>query len=178
MVVYRNLPTFTFGSDPIPNTVVGGLAVGIVQNAIANSIYSATVLHFQASHVDSANFNERGRPDWLGVDTGEQGTGVTYTPNPNNPLKGIFCPAPKRPIQGPEGIYYQADMELYLANYPGDVFRLFDNRPKLQDRFDIHNQRYYATSPAMPCALGDNLAAWKIALIIERSPVGEDRAWG
>ena len=160
----------------LPNTVQGGYFTGLVQNAIANGIHGTTVEHYQAQWVEES-FSERGTPDYLAGEAGEQGTGIRYTANPQNPLKGAFCPTQKRPVQGPEGQYYQADMELYLAKFPGDVYRLDDKKPKLQDRFVIQGQRYYAIAPAMPCTLGDSAAAWKILLTIERSPVGNDTPW-
>lgn len=157
--------------SPAPNTQLGGYAIAMLQNVIANPSFGTTVAHFQATHA-TGTFDDRGRPDYLSkTDIGVNQTGVNYAPNPANPIRGVFCQAKRQPRQQPGGIYYDAQFELYVAENLGEVYRLFDDRPKLQDRFDIHGQSYYAIAPAMPCAVGDTVAAWQIQLNIQRYPV-------
>lgn len=156
----------------LQNTPIGGYALQMLQNVINNPNFGSTILHYQAVHADSASFDKRGRPDYLAkTDPGIHATGVEYVANPDNPLRGIFCQAPRQPYQDVGGIYYTAQFELYLATNPGEIYKLDDNLPKRQDRFDVMGQSYYAIAPAMPCALGDTIGAWRIQLNVERFPV-------
>jgi hypothetical protein len=117
------------------------------------------------------NFTPYGQPDYLAADPGIHATGVKYMPSEKNPLRGVYCRAPIRPLQDKGGIYYQAQMELYLPDNPGEIYVLDDKYPKRQDAFEIAGQRYYAIAPATPCMSGEVIAAWKIELNLERYPV-------
>lgn len=128
--------------------------------------------HYQAQTADGADFNRKGQPDWLASDPGVNATGVNFVANPGNPLRGVFCQAPRRPLQDKGGIYYTAQFELYLPVDLGEVFELSGDRPKRQDRFVIGGKTYYAIAPSMPCQAGDTVALFKIELNIERYPVG------
>ena len=157
--------------QPINNTALGGLAIQAVQRVLRTTSYSATVLHFQAVHTGESNYDDRGRPDYLAPNPGLYASGVEYVPNPNNPLKGMFCPSPRRPTQEVSGIYYAAQCDLYLPENIGEVFQVGEKYPKRQDRYEILGQVYYAIAPAFPCSLGDSIACWKIELNRERYPV-------
>lgn len=156
---------------PFPNTNLGTLAIAAIQGAIANTIYGTTVYHYQAQHAGAENYDSAGRPDYLAADSGVYGSGIVFVPNPQNPLKGIFCQAPRQPYQDVGGIYYTAQMELYLPVDLGPVFQLDGKYPKRQDRFEIHGRTYYAIAPSMPCMVGDTTGIWKIQLNLERYPV-------
>lgn len=157
--------------SPFPNTPLGGLAIQAIQRMLQSTVYSATVMHYQAQLLDSGSYSDRGKPSYLAEDPGVFGSGVQYVPNPDNPLRGVFCPVKRTPYQDVGGIYYQAQAELYLATNPGEIYKLDDKYPKRQDRFDVLGQTYYAVGPAFPCSLGDAIAAWKIELNLERYPV-------
>lgn len=143
----------------------------MLSRVLVNSSFGTTVDHYQAQHVEPDAFDDQGRPDYLSSNSGFQDSGVEYIPNPENPLRGMFCPAPRRPVQEAAGVFYQAQMELYLTENLGDIFVLDDRYPKRQDAFEIAGRRYYAVCPATPCTLGDTTACWKIELSLERYPV-------
>jgi hypothetical protein len=152
-------------------TVGQGLAIAGIANMLKRSLNATSILHFQSEWAPPANFDERGNPDYLAADSGVFDSGIRYRPNPQNPLKGIFCPAKRNPFQAVSGIYYQADVEIYVLEDLGSVFVLDGKYPKRQDAFEALGRRYYATAPAFPCAQGDLIVAWKISAALERYPV-------
>ena len=154
------------------NTQLGAYALQALQAVINNPNFGTTVYHYQAQHADPKAFDKRGRPDYLSkTDPGDYATGIEFVENPNNPLRGVFCQAPRQPYQDTGGIYYTAQFELYLAQDPGEIFSLDDKYPKRQDKFIVQGNTYYAIAPAMPCALGATVGAWRIQLNVERYPV-------
>lgn len=170
-----DLNQLTNGADNplgITTGVESGLAAQIVQQVLMSPSAGVPVIHWIAEHVNVASFNGRGQPDYLAPDAGLYQTGIRYTADPRNPLRGVLCRAPKVPNQDKGGIFYQAQMDLYLPVDPGAIFVLHEKLPKRQDRFDISGLILYATGPAMPCQQGEQIAAWKISLSLERYPVG------
>lgn len=156
---------------PIGNSQIGSLAIQAIRSALVNNpLYGTPIYHHQAQ-IASADFNKQGQPDYLSANPGVHGSGINYVPNPANPLRGIFCPSPRKPYQDKGGIYYQAQMEIYLLDNIGEIFVLENDRPKRQDKFVINNQTYYCIAPAFPCQMGEAIAAWKIELNLERYPV-------
>lgn len=155
----------------IPNSAAGFLAIQALKRAVQSPLYGTPFEHYQAQLAAPENFNDRGLPDYLAADPGVYSTGVNYTPNPKNPQRGIFCRAPFRPQQDVGGIYYVAQMSLYVFDDPGEVYKLDGTYPKRQDMFIINGQKYYATAPATPCQTGETIAAWQIDLNLERFPV-------
>lgn len=149
------------------------LIVGTIKAQLSNPLLSVPVQHFVANHAGSENF-ERGYPDYLGPAPGQQETGVVYEEAPNSPLRGVFCKAKISLVQVLAGNRYQAENRLYLAEYPGDVVKLDDNLPKLQDKFVIMGGVHYAVGPATPCHAGEIIAMWQVDLISQRIPVEED----
>ncbi len=128
------------------------------------------VLHFRAQH--ATGYDCQGQVDYLSADPGEYGTGINWTANTANPLKGVFCRPQRRLCQGKDGVYFETTAELFVATDLGSIVQLFDgNKPKLYDRFEVLGQRYYATGRAHPCANGNSVGLWKIPLILERFPV-------
>jgi hypothetical protein len=165
-------------NPPVPslgfeNSLVGQFAAQAIANMMMNPLMGATVYHYRAIAAP-AEFNTLGQPDYLSAEPGLYDSGVTYEPVPENPLKGVFCRQRSNPFQDKGGIYYQSEATLYLANDPGEVFVLSDNRPKRQDRFEVSGGVYYATGPVFPCQVGDTVAAWQIYLSRERFPVRTD----
>lgn len=162
-------------SSPVPRpdtrSPVGAFAAQAIRNILSNPLFGTTVYHYRAELAPQANFNDRGQPDYLGASPGHFASGVVYTPNPNNPLKGAFCQIPRKPVQEVSGIYYQATHELIVLEDLGLVYELDGQYPKRQDAFDIAGYRWYATGPATPCQQGDVLVGWKIELNLERYPV-------
>jgi hypothetical protein len=143
--------------------------------AIASSpMVGTTVYHWKAVEAKQATYNEAGQPDYLAPTSGLFDSGIDYRPNPNNPLKGIFCRPKQTPFQDKGGIYYQGEASLYLVQDPGEVFVVVNDRPKRQDRFQIAGGIYYATAPVMPCQMGDTVAAFQVFLSRERFGVKED----
>lgn len=146
-----------------------------LQQAIANVFrlpyFGVPVCHFKASLVEDAAFDKYGKPDYLAADAGEFDSGVQYEPNPDNPLRGVYCKPSIRPNMDKGGIIYQAELDLYLPVDVGDVFVLEGDRPKRQDKFEIQGARYYATAPALPCQIGEVVSVWKIPISRERFPV-------
>ncbi|HEY9752454.1 MAG TPA: hypothetical protein V6C46_05860 [Coleofasciculaceae cyanobacterium] len=161
--------TFT-PPNPIANTQMGNLAIAAIQNIIGGQ-FGTDVYHFQAQLAPTATFDDRDRPDYLAAEPGFNSTGIIFVANPKNPIKGIFCQAPQRPIQENAGIYFQADMELYLPEDIGPTFVVDTNGPKRQDKFVIFGTDYYSANPATPCILGMTTACWKISLTLQRYPV-------
>lgn len=155
-------------------TVQAGWLQQVVGNVLQNPLLGTTILHFQAFLAGPENFNEQGKPDYLAPGAGLYGSGVRYTPNPKNPLRGVFCRKPLRPFQENAGIHYQAECEIYLPEDPGEVFILDDKYPKRQDRFEVAGGVYYATAPVFPCQIGDTVAAWQVSLSRERFPSRTD----
>lgn len=153
---------FTFNS-PAP-LVASGLAamIGLAPNTV-------DILHFRAEH--SKGYDCQGQADYLSADPGEFGSGINWVANTANPIKGTFCRPKRRLCQGKDGIYFETTAEFFTATDLGAIVQLFDDKPKLYDRFEILGQRYYATGPAHPCSNGNNVGLWSIPLILERFPV-------
>ena len=169
------VPNFAAGAAlGFTNSPQGDYLQSVVQRLMQLPYAGTVVQHYQAQLVEDGNFNKLGQPDWLGDAPGQDATGIQFVPNPANPLRGIFCRAPYRPYQDKGGIYYQAEMDLYLAQDIGEVFVLEENRPKRQDKFVISGGTYYATAPVMPCQAGETVAAFKISLSRERYPARTD----
>ena len=157
---------------PIPSQA--DLIVETIKAQLSNPLLSVPVQHFVAKHAGPENF-ERGYPDYLGPAPGQQETGVIYEEAAHSsPLRGIFCKAKISLVQALAGNRYQAENRLYLAEYPGNVVRLDDNLPKLQDKFVIMGGVHYAVGPAIPCHSGEIVALWQIDLMSQRIPVEED----
>lgn len=169
------IPKFLDGAAlGFSNSIQGSYLQSMIQQVLRSPYAGTVVEHYQAQVVGDQNFDKYGRADWLGESPGQDATGIRFVPNPNNPLRGIFCRAPYRPYQDKGGIYYQAEMELYLPEDIGEVFVLGENRPKRQDKFLISGGTYYATAPVMPCQAGETVAAFKISLSRERYPARTD----
>jgi hypothetical protein len=156
------------------NPAQGGYLQEVIARVLQSPYAGTPVEHHQAQLVEDENFTKYGQADWLGPAPGQDATGVTYVPNPDNPLRGIFCRAPYRPQQDRAGITYVGEMDLYLPKDPGEVFVLEGDRPKRQDKFIISGGVYYATAPVMPCQAGELAVAFKISLSRERFPVRTD----
>jgi hypothetical protein len=156
---------------PLPSQA--DLIVGTIKSQLSNPLLSVPVRHFVARHAEPENF-ERGYPDYLGPNPGQQETGVIYEEASNSPLRGVFCKAKISLTQALAGNRYQAENRLYLAEHPGDVVKLDDAFPKLQDKFIIMNGTHYAVGPATPCHSGEIIAMWQVDLISQRIPVEED----
>lgn len=154
-----------------PTQPIANWQSNLVGNILNNPLFGTPIAHYKAEHVGAGNFDRRGNPDYLAADPGDYATGVQYVANPDNPLKGIFCQAKRHPHQDKGGIYYVAQMEIYLTENLGDVFVLDGHYPKRQDRFIINGQTYYAVAPSLPCQIGAAIAAYKIELNVERYPV-------
>ncbi len=155
---------------PIQNIQMGDLAIQAIAQILSNPLFGTPFEHFQAQ-IAASSFNEKGQPDYLSFNPGAYNSGIEYIPNPANPLRGLFCQAPRRFNQQPDGIRYEATMELYVQVNLGQVFKVQDRFPKLQDKFVVNGQTYYAANPAFPCQMGEAIAAWKIELALERYPV-------
>jgi hypothetical protein len=141
---------------------------------LKNPLLGVDVEHYRAEHVGATNFTPYYQPDYLAINPGENATGVQYSPNPENPLRGVFCQAKRTPLQDKGGIYYTAQTHLFLLENPGEVFALDDRLPKRQDKFVVSGQTYYAIAPAVPCQSGSVIAAWKIELTLQRYTVTPD----
>jgi len=152
-------------------SIGSNMAIAAIANVLKRSPGATSIYHYQSELAEPSNFDDSYRPDYLAQDPGLYDSGVKYSPNPKNPLKGLFCPAKRNPFQALSGIYYQADIEIYLAEDPGPVFVLDGKYPKRQDAFEIVGQRYYATAPVFPCLQGDTVILWKISAALERYPV-------
>lgn len=148
---------------------------GYLQQTLTNLFkqpyFGTPVEHFKAELVAAESFDKYGKPDWMAQESGQYDSGIKFAPNPDNPLRGVYCRAPLRPNQEPAGITLQAEVDLYLPVDPGDVFVLHDDRPKLQDKFVIQGNVFYATAPVFPCQVGEAVALWKVSLSRERYPV-------
>jgi hypothetical protein len=153
-----------FAFNPPAPLVATGLAA--MMELAPNTV---DVLHFRAQH--ATGYDCQGQVDYLSDDPGEFGTGINWVANTANPIKGAFCRPKRRLCQGKDGIYFETTAEFFTATDLGDVCKLFDDKPKLYDRFEILGQRYYATGPAHPCSNGNSVGLWKIPLILERVPV-------
>lgn len=138
---------------------------------VNHPLFGTNIDHYRAEYAPPETFPDDSTPDYLAASPGQQLTGITYTPNENNPLRGVFCLAPVRPIQDVGGIYYQADMQIVLLEDLGDVFQLDESKPKRQDKFIIDGSTYYANSTSFPCQQGSAIVAWQIFLTKERYPV-------
>jgi hypothetical protein len=148
----------------------GELAIAALQSILNNPLFGTPFDHYQAQ-IASSSFNAKGQPDYLSLDPGVYNSGIQYVANTANPLRGVFCPAPRRANQQIDGIRYEASMELYTQVDLGQVFKVQEKFPKLQDKFVINGQAFYAANPAFPCQMGEAIAAWKIELALERYPV-------
>lgn len=144
-----------------------------IAQIVTNPLVGSTVYHWKAKPA-KATFNDAGQPDYLSPQPGLFDSGVDYDPNPNNPLRGIFCRPKQTPFQDKGGIYYQGEASLYLVEDPGEVFVVVNSRPKRQDRFEIAGGVYYAVAPVLPCQMGDTVAAFQVFLSRERFGVKED----
>ncbi|MCD8487885.1 MAG: hypothetical protein LRZ84_14405 [Desertifilum sp.] len=158
-------------SPIIPDTSRAIAFSQMVAAIVNNPLFGATIIHYQSVWVEATNFNREGQPNYLAWNPGIHETGIVYELNPANPLRGIFCQNKRRPSQDKNGIYYGGEFELYLTVDLGEVYVLDGKFPRKQDKFEIAGRTYYATSPVMPCQLGDTIAAYKIDLAIERYPV-------
>lgn len=142
----------------------------ILARQVNHPLFGADIDHFRAEYAPDNTFAE-GNPDYLAANPGQQNTGVIYTPNEDNPLRGVFCPVPLQPVQAQGGIYYQGDMQIIVLQDLGEVFKLDEAKPKRQDKFVIQGNTFYASSPAFPCQQGSAIVAWQIFLSRERYPV-------
>lgn len=143
----------------------------MLQRVLTNPLLSVNVEHYQAQLVSPSNFTPYYQPDYLATNPGVFASGVEYAPNPNNPIRGTFCQAPRQSYQDKSGIYYVAQYNLFLIGDPGEIYILDDKYPKRQDKFVIQGRTYYAIAPAMPCQQGEIVAAYKIELNLQRYPV-------
>lgn len=159
-------------ASPLSESIQSQWLQAMFRRVLQNPLAGTQINHFRAEWVDPVNFDDRGRADYLAADAGIYDSGVNYTPNPCNPLLGIFCAPRTRPTQDKAGMTYQAEMEIYLATDPGEVFVLDGTYPKKQDRFDINGTSWYAIAPALPCLSGSVTAMYKVQLTRQRYPVG------
>lgn len=125
--------------------------------------------HYRAQH--STGYDCDDRPDYLSPDPGDYGSGIKFVANLSNPIRGAFCPPKRSVCFGKDGVTFQAETELYVPVDLGPVYQLFERRPKLQDKFIILGQTYYASGPAVPCVRGNLAALWKIPLMLSQIPV-------
>ena len=159
---------------PLNAAPIGNAANQAIAQILTNPLVGTPFEHFRAQWLDDSLYDNRGRPDYLAENSGEFQSGVQYIANPDNPLRGIFCPIARRPTQDKPGIFYEAQMQLFVTDDLGEVFTLDEgerSRPKLQDRFLINSQTFYATQPAFACMQGEAIAAWRIDLALQRYPV-------
>jgi len=155
-------------AQPSPtSTLISRLLTQVVQNPL----YGTPFEHYRAEWVDDTAFDERGRPNYLARSPGQDATGITFKANPENPLRGVFCPSPRKAMLDNRGMFFQSDFQLYVLEDLGTVYQIVENRPKLQDKFVINQQTCYAAQPAFPCVQGETVAAWKIDLVLQRYPV-------
>ncbi|MBT9316298.1 hypothetical protein [Leptothoe spongobia] len=152
------------------------LIVEAIRAQLLNPLLAVDVEHWVACHVDSENFEEGQYPNYLGDDPGEFQTGVRYEISEHSPLRGVICEAKFNPWQAIAGIRYQAENRLYLPDHPGEIFKLHDSLPKLQDKFIIRGHTHYAMGPATPCHSGEVVAMWQVDLASQRIPV-EDHGY-
>lgn len=155
----------------LPNTAQGDRLLAMLAQVVANPLIGATIQHFIAGYVAESNFSVYGQVDYLAPDAGQDQTGITYTANPNNPLRGVFCATSRRPVQDKGGIRYEAQPQIILLEDPGEVFAVDPKFPKRQDKFIVSGRTYYAAAPAFPCQMGDTIAGFRIDLALERYPV-------
>lgn len=157
--------SFTFQPESLVSSALQGI--------LALSPNTIDVLHYRASHAPASAFDCDDRPDYLSPSSGVQGTGIVYTPNTDNPIKGTFCPPKRVACQTKNGIVFQSIAELFVAVDLNPIYQLLPNRPKLHDRFDILGQKYYATGPALPCVRGPKVVTWKISLMLDQIDIQE-----
>lgn len=156
------------------NTQQGCYINQLLQQIIKNPLVGTPIEHWQSQFVEIENFNAHGVPHYLSKESGEFSTGLRFVANPANPLRGVVCRAPWRPVQAVDGIHYTAQFELYLPIDLGEVFKLDDRLPKRQDRFVINGVDYYAIAPSLPCMAGETIGCWKIELNRGKYPVSPD----
>lgn len=161
---------------PSVNTLQGRYLSRLVDVLLNHPSLGVTFEHFRARRVGTTNFLEN-QPDYLAANAGEFDAGVYYVPDAGNPYRGCLCPIRKRPVQEKAGIYYVAEFELVMAHDPGVVFSLDDRLPKLQDRFRIRDNWYYAVAPAIPCHAGETVVLYQVPVSHQRYEVGSDAAW-
>ena len=143
--------------------------IAALHRALQHPFYGTPIAHYRATY--PKNEEVTSKPDYLAANPGDYGSGIVYVANIDNPLRGVFCQSPRKPVQEVAGIYYQAQADLYVMQDLGEVFALENDRPKRQDRFIINGQTYYAAAPSFPCMMGTTIALWKIDLVLERYPV-------